>query len=272
MKRYLLFAIVTVVSLAADQATKLWAESALQWACPVQRKVGEIAPRIDACAPERARIRLPQPVSRLAASTPAGVSWSLACEGDRPCISGDLRLGDVPSGASAQGKPPRLKVGESLTVTARNAQGAGTVSFSLHRPGPAITVIEGFFDLRWVENPGATFGFLSDSAVRKPVLIAVAILASLFILWMAWRLQPGQRLLSIALALVLSGAIGNLIDRARLSYVIDFLDLHIRDSFRWPTFNVADVAIVVGVALLLIDSIRAWRHDRQTKKKRKATS
>jgi signal peptidase II len=136
---------------------------------------------------------------------------------------------------------------------------------------PTVTVIEGFFDLHYVENPGATWGFLADSpGLREPILIGVAVLASLFILWMARKLQPGQRLVPVALALVLSGAVGNLIDRVRLSVVIDFISLHAGEAFRWPTFNVADIAIVVGVALLLVDSVRSWLRERREKRAKQA--
>jgi signal peptidase II len=135
------------------------------------------------------------------------------------------------------------------------------------KPVGTVPIIDGFFDLHYVENPGATWGFLANSpGLREPLLIAVAILASLFILWMARKLQPGQRLLSIALALVLAGAVGNLIDRLRLSVVIDFIDLHAGEAFRWPTFNVADITIVVGVVMLLIDSLRAWLRERRARR------
>src|SRR5262249_19040368 len=105
--------------------------------------------------------------------------------------------------------------------------------------------------------------------IRQPLLIGISLLAVVIILWLARKLQPGQRLLASGLALVLSGAIGNVIDRIRMKVVIDFIELHIGDSFRWPTFNVADSAIVVGVALLLIDSIRGWVRERRARRANK---
>jgi signal peptidase II len=128
------------------------------------------------------------------------------------------------------------------------------------------TVIEHFFNISYVHNPGAAFGMLADSAIRVPLLSGVALLASAIILWIFGRLAYDQRLQRWGLSLVFSGAIGNLIDRLRLGVVIDFIDVHWYQH-HWPAFNVADSAITIGVGLLLLDF---WREERQRLKQAKA--
>lgn len=126
----------------------------------------------------------------------------------------------------------------------------------------SVTVLENFFHITYVRNKGAAFGILSDSAYRIPFFIAVATLAALGILWYLKSLSDNQRLLHFALSLVFSGAVGNLIDRIRFGEVIDFLDVHWY-QYHWPAFNVADSAICVGVALLLLDM---WMDERKKKR------
>ncbi len=122
----------------------------------------------------------------------------------------------------------------------------------------SLTVVEHYFNICHVHNNGAAFGILADSAIRVPLLIAVALLASGVILWLLARLPLAQRWQRLGLALVFSGAVGNLIDRIRLGVVVDFIDVHWY-GHHWPAFNVADSAISVGVALLLLD---VWRSER----------
>ena len=128
-------------------------------------------------------------------------------------------------------------------------------------PGESLTVWKHFFNITYVRNQGAAFGMLASSSLRLPFFIAVALLAALGILWYFRRLRPEQRLLQFSLALIFSGALGNLLDRIRLGEVIDFLDAHWY-AHHWPAFNVADSAITVGVALLLVD---LWREERSRK-------
>jgi signal peptidase II len=126
----------------------------------------------------------------------------------------------------------------------------------------SVMVIENFFHISYVRNKGAAFGILADSAVRLPFFIAVSVIAAVGILWYLRHLRDDQRLLSFALSLVFSGAIGNLIDRVRLGEVIDFIDVHWY-RHHWPAFNVADSAISVGVGLLLVD---LWLEERRKAK------
>ncbi len=131
--------------------------------------------------------------------------------------------------------------------------------FALH---DSVTVIEHFFNITYVRNKGAAFGILADSAIRIPFFIAVSTLAAIGILWYIRQLREDQGLLRLALSLVFAGAVGNLIDRVRLGEVIDFLDVHWY-RHHWPAFNVADSAITVGVALLLLD---LWFEERRKKR------
>ncbi len=107
------------------------------------------------------------------------------------------------------------------------------------------------FNLTLLYNRGAAFSFLSDAAGwQRWFFIAIALAAVVFILLWLRKLQPGQTVLALALALVLGGAIGNLIDRVWYGHVIDFIQIYYKD-FYWPTFNIADSAISVGAVLLL---------------------
>lgn len=125
----------------------------------------------------------------------------------------------------------------------------------------SLTVVENFFNITYVRNKGAAFGMLSDSPFRIPFFIAIALVASGAILFYLHRLTDQQKLGAVSLALIFSGAIGNLIDRIRMGEVIDFLDAHWY-QYHWPAFNVADSAITVGVALLMIDM---WCQEREKK-------
>ncbi len=120
----------------------------------------------------------------------------------------------------------------------------------------SIPVIDGFFNLTYVRNTGAAFGFLhnADPTFRVPFFLIVPMIALGVLGRMFWKLPANSRVLSLSLGFVVSGAIGNLIDRYVLGYVVDFLDFHWKYQLHFPAFNVADIVIVVGVALLMIDS------------------
>lgn len=118
-------------------------------------------------------------------------------------------------------------------------------------------VIEGFFNIVHVRNPGAAFGFLAGAApvFRQVFFIAVTIAAIACILYYLRSTGEGETLSRVALSLILAGALGNLIDRIRFGEVIDFLDLYL-GSYHWPAFNVADSAISVGAVLLALLLLR----------------
>lgn len=115
--------------------------------------------------------------------------------------------------------------------------------------------VSAFFNLILVFNSGAAFSFLADAGGwQKWFFIALALGIALWLLVLLRR-HAQERLLPAALSLVLGGALGNVIDRLRFDAVVDFLDFHLA-GHHWPAFNVADAAISVGVALLLIHQFR----------------
>ena len=122
--------------------------------------------------------------------------------------------------------------------------------------GQSIPILPSFFHLTYVLNPGAAFGFLSgaSAAFRGPFFITISALAVLFILYYRSRHRGMGLVPSVALAFILGGALGNLIDRLRLGVVVDFLDFFYR-SYHWPAFNLADSAITVGVALMVFEIV-----------------
>ena len=112
--------------------------------------------------------------------------------------------------------------------------------------------VTGFFNLVLAFNKGAAFSLLADApGWQGPVLVVFALIASAFVSWLL--LRPGGRSLYYAgLALILGGALGNLVDRLRFGHVVDFLDFH-AFGWHWPAFNVADSAICIGAALVILD-------------------
>jgi len=126
------------------------------------------------------------------------------------------------------------------------------------RPGYDIPIIPGVFRLSHVLNTGAAFSLLENlppNAVRLG-LIAFSIAAALIVFTLLWRTGRAFTLTSIALALILGGALGNLYDRIRFHHVVDFLAVRIY-HYNWPDFNVADSCIVIGACLLLLEIFRA---------------
>ena len=121
--------------------------------------------------------------------------------------------------------------------------------------------VTAFFNIvRW-HNTGAAFSFLHDAAGwQRWFFVGLGVAAAVFIVWMLRR-HGGQRLFSWALALILGGAIGNVVDRLLHGYVIDFIQVHYERSY-FPSFNVADRAITVGAALLILDELLRVRRSR----------
>jgi len=127
--------------------------------------------------------------------------------------------------------------------------------------GERKAIIAGFFDLTLVYNKGAAFSFLAGAGGwQRWFFVGVALAAAAFILYLLWR-HGSQRLFACGLALILGGAIGNVADRILRGQVVDFL-LAYWDRFYWPAFNVADSAITVGAALLVVDELRRVRGSR----------
>jgi signal peptidase II len=130
-------------------------------------------------------------------------------------------------------------------------------------PTPKV-VVKNLFTFLLAKNRGGAWGVLQNAPenVRKPFFVVVSVFAILFIVSLYRRLHPSQRALRWGLPLVLGGALGNLVDRIRYGYVIDFIDFQLTwggASHHWPTFNVADIAICVGVALMAVDMLSPRR-------------
>lgn len=124
----------------------------------------------------------------------------------------------------------------------------------------SITVIPGFFSLLNVRNTGIAFGLLPShgSLWGTAILIVLGLVALGVVTYYFLRAPTEQVLLLLALALVMGGAVGNLIDRVMLGAVTDFLDVYVGEH-HWPTFNVADSAISIGIALLAIETLLPFR-------------
>lgn len=121
----------------------------------------------------------------------------------------------------------------------------------------AVNVIDGFWAHSYARNPGAAFGFLSGSAewLRRPFFIGISIVAVIIIMGLFRRLRDDQYAFIVTMSCIVGGALGNFIDRVRYGYVVDFIDWYATiggEVKHWPTFNIADVFISVGVVLLSI--------------------
>lgn len=126
-------------------------------------------------------------------------------------------------------------------------------SFVMHESFP---VINGFFNLVYVMNPGAAFGFLASASAtfRYIFFIGITCLALVLIIYYLIKNEKGSIISVISLTLIFGGAVGNLIDRIRFGAVVDFLDVYI-STYHWPAFNVADSVICVGAALMIWEII-----------------
>ena len=121
--------------------------------------------------------------------------------------------------------------------------------------------VTSFFNVVRVHNTGAAFSLLANAAGwQRWFFVGLGLVATGFIVWMLMR-HGGQRLFSLALSLILGGAIGNVIDRLLHGYVVDFIQVHYKTAY-FPSFNVADSAITVGAALLILDELRRVRRSK----------
>lgn len=141
----------------------------------------------------------------------------------------------------------------SVLVTDQWTKGLVTRNFEVHQ---SRSLIDGLFDITYVRNSGAAFGLFAsvDSSVKAIFLNSVAVLVFVVVSAYALRSSHKSVRLQIGFALILGGAVGNLLDRVRFGYVVDFLDLFV-SGHHWPAFNIADSAICVGVGLLFLDML-----------------
>lgn len=121
--------------------------------------------------------------------------------------------------------------------------------------GMSIPLIDNVFHLTYVLNPGAAFGMLEH---RTAFFILVAALLVAAVVYCYPRIPPGHLLLRVGMGLQVGGAIGNVIDRVKTGYVVDFFDFRI-----WPVFNIADIAIVGGVSMIILSILRTQDREKQ---------
>ena len=134
-------------------------------------------------------------------------------------------------------------------------------TFSLHEQQD---IIPGFFNLVYVTNTGAAFGFLAGSKtmLRQAFFVAVAVVALIIIVFAYGQLKRQGKIFVYALGFIAGGAVGNLIDRLRFGSVVDFLDFYL-GSHHWPAFNAADSAITIGVGLFLLGTLLQHLNERK---------
>lgn len=133
-----------------------------------------------------------------------------------------------------------------------------STSLIMHQP----VVVMPMFNWTLMHNSGAAFSFLADQGGWQRWFFAViAVVVSIVIVLWIKRLQQHEKWQAIALALILGGAVGNVIDRIWLGYVVDFIQVYYQQWY-WPAFNIADSAISIGVVMIIIESIREYRTEK----------
>ena len=227
-RKYVYFGIIVLVSLFADQATKLWAEARLANPSDSGRLVG---------GPKSFDIKVAQTDKGKTVHEFLTEDLTGTDPEDVRVIASSLI--DI-DGKQVRNPTYELKGTETITVRSRR-----------------VTVVDNFFHFRYTRNPGAAFGFLAkfDESFRRPFFIIVSILAIGIILWLFRKVEDDQHLLLWSLSLIVGGALGNFIDRIAYGWVIDFIDWHYYREFTWPTFNIADTAISIGVGLMALELV-----------------
>lgn len=203
---------------------------------------------------------------------------------DRPDVSGDVRRGprliaacvlavvvltafDLVTKQWAIDSLSMDPVGEPPPVCEPDERGR----IAMQRlQGKAVELVPGYLELRYAENCGAAFGLMREAPLnaRRAVFGIAALIASIALMWMFVRGRGGG-LFAASVPFIVSGAIGNFVDRARYGYVVDFIRVHVQEQWEWPTFNIADTTITIGVVLLLLDGIREGRREKQLERERK---
>jgi signal peptidase II len=140
-----------------------------------------------------------------------------------------------------------------------------------HCGGVMKPVIDGFWDHTLSMNPGSAFGLFGGQSFARVLLSIIGIAAVGGMVWMLKKSRTDQKVLHWALAFVAGGAVGNLVDRIYYGVVTDFVSWHV-GSHRWPTFNVADIVLVIGVGLMFIDIQKEGKREKAEKSARKAAA
>lgn len=126
-------------------------------------------------------------------------------------------------------------------------------ALSALKENSGVILIENFFSLEYLENRGAAFGILQNKTI---LLALVTLLVILGMIYYIIKYKPKSKLVRISFALIISGALGNLYDRLFYKYVVDFILLHYKDVYYFPTFNVADMLVVLGTFVLMISILK----------------
>ncbi|MCB9507732.1 MAG: signal peptidase II [Myxococcales bacterium] len=229
MSRYIFFFVVAGLAVFADLGTKHLAEEQLasvtrRWDHPMERVV----------AGERgASLSVAEWVD---AEFGAGTS-----EADPAVVAGIFRLDDAGGRLGPLPMVATVAAGDRLEVQHRE-----------------VVIVPGFWNHVYVQNFGAAWGFLANHDERfvRPFFLGVALIAVAFVMSLFRKTRSDQKLMLLALPLIVGGAVGNFVDRARYGYVVDFIDWYVTTGGRehhWPTFNVADVWIAIGVGLMLLE-------------------
>ena len=123
--------------------------------------------------------------------------------------------------------------------------------------GESVPIIKGFFNFTYVRNPGAAFGFMAEAGahIRKPLFLWLPVIACIWLVVLIWKSKKDESILSgLSYSLIFAGAVGNLMDRFSMNYVVDFLDFH-QGSHHFPAFNIADSSISIAAVLLIYEFI-----------------
>ena len=223
--KYTVFFVVLVVGVAVDQLTKWYASERLATTRP-----GYVEHSITVSVPEEGEPRglLEFLEEEFSANTRAEIT---------EIAHSHVR---TPSGQWLE-PTDTVEPGQELVVLNRS-----------------VTVIERYWEFEYTENPGAAFGLLSESnaTYRLPFFIVISLLAVVVILYILRGVRDDHLMLVMSLSLIGTGAMGNFIDRIRFGHVVDFIVWQYTEQYRWPTFNVADAFISVGVALMFIEILR----------------
>ena len=120
----------------------------------------------------------------------------------------------------------------------------------------SVSVIDGFFNITYLQNPGGAFSFFAEKSVLlRNIIFKILPIIVIFLLFIFYKTIPtSYKFLIFGLSLIISGAVANLIDRFIFGFVIDFLDFYVK-NIHWPAFNIADSAISIGIAIVLIDTL-----------------
>ena len=174
-------------------------------------------------------------------------------------MQANQRQSAVSHQAAAKTKPERVQIARTLlgglvAVIIALDQASKAIVRTMIDLHESVTIVPGFLDFVHVRNTGAAFGFLSsvDIPFKQALMTGIALAALVAISTFALRTTSHSRFAQLGLALVVGGAVGNLIDRVTAGYVVDFVDVYWRGWHFWA-FNIADSAITIGAALLIID-------------------